>query len=143
MIVLIILLLSFAAYYDWKYGKVPNQLVLSMYLLGIVYLFLKDKSYIIPRLEAFFFTFAVFYLFFLTNSIGAGDIKLFMAIALFVNLKMLIIILALTFFFALLKSITNMLITKKWDLKKKVKLVPYVLLSYTSCIIYFFLRGEL
>lgn len=130
--VYLLVILFIAAMFDLRYSRIPNLLVLILYISGVSINIFTDISLLIPRLYSFLIIFAAFYFFYLANSIGAGDVKLLMAVALYVEVNSLIFIIAITFILALIKSILYIIKTLDLNLKRRTKLAPYIFLG-TAC----------
>jgi prepilin signal peptidase PulO-like enzyme (type II secretory pathway) len=73
---------------------------------------------------------------FLNNSIGGGDLRVFVLLALVLGFPAILISLFLSFFFAVIGSIISSIYFKKVFFKDKfVKLVPYLLLGYIIVVL--------
>lgn len=79
-------ILAAALYTDFTKCRIPNQLILTGYGVGILFgIFTKGLWYIfiLDSIMVFFFLYALF----LIGALGGGDIKLFMVIAVFLGLE--------------------------------------------------------
>lgn len=81
-----------AAYSDEKTGKIPNKIIVAGYIIGFVYNLYQDgligiAEFIVKALWPILF----FYILFLINSFGAGDIKILSAISPLLDIRIMIL----------------------------------------------------
>ncbi|MGN0424924.1 MAG: prepilin peptidase [Acetatifactor sp.] len=97
------LLAAMTCLFDYRFRKIPNELILLMLSWGIVYHLAKGGPvdtfwYVVRGLCCLLF----FFLFFLIRALGAGDIKLLGVMAGFFHFEQILVFLFLSFGFALL-----------------------------------------
>lgn len=108
------MILVIAAAYDILSMKIPNWLILISLFAGSQYLFLCEGGigllhFIVRMLLPVF----ILYFLFLIKVLGAGDIKLFSVISVFVPARAAIFIVILSFFYGALASVAMMLSSKE------------------------------
>lgn len=88
-----------AAISDVKTGKISNKLILSGYMLGIVFSVLKNgPPGVIVFIVKVSWPIVLFFIFFYIRSLGAGDIKLFSVLSPFVDSQCMARIIILSLF---------------------------------------------
>ena len=101
---------------DYKKGIIPNKLL----VLGVINRLLYKTS-IWNHFIVILIIFIVFFPFFKLRMLGAGDIKLFMLIGLYLSLQETIISIAISFFIAAVISIAKLILfCKEKSLKVKI-----------------------
>lgn len=101
---------------DYKKGIIPNKLL----VLGAIHRLLYKTS-IWNHFIVILIIFIVFFPFFKLRMLGAGDIKLFMLIGLYLSLQETIISIAISFFIAAVISIAKLILfCKEKSLKVKI-----------------------
>lgn len=111
---LVIAILVIAAAYDIEFMKIPNWLILLGLMAGSQYLFLCEGGiglvhFIVKAILPVF----ILYVLFLMKVLGAGDIKLFSIIAVFLSGRAVLTIVLLSFFYGALISFILMLSSKE------------------------------
>jgi prepilin peptidase CpaA len=76
----VIVLGIIAVYWDLKYRKIPNTLTLTAMVYGVLIRLLLDSTHWLQPIYGILEGFIVFFPFFALGGIGAGDVKLIMAI---------------------------------------------------------------
>jgi prepilin peptidase CpaA len=90
-----------AAYYDFRWRKIPNWLILPALVLGLAAnLWLRGLPGLALSLGGFLFAAAIYFPIYLLKGIGAGDVKLMMAIATITGPRQWLLILLFTSIFA-------------------------------------------
>lgn len=101
---------------DYKKGIIPNKLL----VLGVIHRLLYKTS-IWNHFIVILIIFIVFFPFFKLRMLGAGDIKLFMLIGLYLTPRETIISIAVSFFIAAIISIAKLILfCKEKSLKVKI-----------------------
>ncbi len=96
----LVFLLVIAVFTDWKQGKIPNWLILTGVVAGIII----TKELYQSILQAFFVIIA-FFPFFLLKALGAGDIKCIAMSALYLTSEQLLQTVLYTFLIAAVMSV--------------------------------------
>lgn len=113
--VIVLVLLGTAIYYDFRTDKVPNRLILTGYLTGAV-LSVHAPPDLIHFIVSALWPIVLLYPLFLIRGLGAGDIKLFSVLSIFYSSTILIRIMILSVFIGAVISIiswfTNRFLTK-------------------------------
>jgi prepilin peptidase CpaA len=78
-----------AAYSDIRYRKIPNWTVVALLVAFVAWIFVGPSVSLPGALAAFGIALVVSFAFYALNVLGAGDSKLFAAVALFAGLKLL------------------------------------------------------
>ncbi len=87
-----------AAVFDLKTGKVPNVLIILGLLTGLLYAFARGGlSGMLDALSRCLAIMAIFYLFFIIGTMGAGDVKLYALIPFYYDVPDMFIILVSAF----------------------------------------------
>lgn len=107
-------ILVIAAAYDIQFMKIPNWLILLGLSAGSQYLFLCEGGiglahFIVKAILPVF----ILYILFLAKVLGAGDIKLFSCLAVFLSGRAVLFIAILSFFYGALVSFILMLSSKE------------------------------
>ena len=101
---------------DYKKGIIPNKLL----VLGVIHRLLFKMS-LWNHIIVILIIFVVFFPFFKSKMLGAGDIKLFMLIGLYLTPRETIISIAVSFFIAAIISIAKLILfCKEKSLKVKI-----------------------
>ena len=80
-----------AVVYDLRFRKIPNRLILIGLGAGLLWrVLLEGATGIVTGLLSFLLPILFLYFFFLLGALGAGDIKLFSIIAIFLNVKQIL-----------------------------------------------------
>lgn len=91
MNILLFTVLFCSAICDLKFRKVPNGIIILGFFSAISYLLLlSDYHHLFSRMIVSISIFIFLYLFFQIGVLGAGDIKLLMVMALFLNISELL-----------------------------------------------------
>ena len=107
----------------WK-GKIPNWLVVMGMLHG---LFLR-RDYI-PMIVQLVCLLFLFYPLFQTGKLGAGDVKLFLLLGVFLSTRDLVLVLMNTFFVAAGFSILKVAVNHTKIAETKIHLAVFVLIG--------------
>lgn len=107
----------------WK-GKIPNWLILAGMLHGL--LLTKDYLQMIIQTVCVFF---IFYPIFKIGMLGAGDIKIFLLLGIFLARKDFISVITVTFFVALLFSAVKVAVCRTGIRETKIHLALSVLIA--------------
>ena len=105
---LLLLLLLFTALADLKTDRIPNGFIVLGIVIGVLgslWLGLDIRQTAVSMLIAFLLLYPLFRI----GALGAGDVKMFMMIGSFVEVKELLIILAISFVIGALCSILKLL----------------------------------
>lgn len=131
LIITLIVFLIPLAIYDTLHFKVPNHmLILYLFALLIIYPhFLFNINHLIGSCLIIFIIHAFY---FLTKSIGYGDVKLFSLMALFLPWKFFFLIFLFTYLIGGMATIIFLIYKQRIT---KIPLVPFILAS--TCIVYF------
>ena len=82
--VILLCFLTVAALYDIVYAKIPNRFLIVMMIMGIG-LCIYEQDYSISKVFHMIIIFFVFFTLYCMKALGAGDVKLMMAAALFLE----------------------------------------------------------
>lgn len=111
---LVMMILVIAAAYDIQFMRIPNWLILISLSAGSHYLFLCEGGMgLVHFLIKAITPVLILYVLFLIKVFGAGDIKLYSSVAVFVPGRAAIIIVILSFFYGALISLISMLSSKE------------------------------
>lgn len=102
--------LIWAACTDVMSRRIPNQAVIAVLCLYVVWLVLARGAGLWPALGAGVLSFVVGYILYLFRIMGAGDVKLFAAVALFAGLDHLLLLALATAISGGLIAVINMLV---------------------------------
>ena len=119
MLVFLVLLLSVAVFTDYKSGKIPNVLSIVGSITGIV-AGQPPGDYLLRAVLIIL----LFFPFYLIKAVGAGDIKCFSMMALYLDAEQLLSTILYTFLIAALWSV--FLILKRYFRKKEVGSLRYI-----------------
>ncbi len=138
MIYIILFFVVVTAVYDIAFGKIPNWLVLAVYITGSTYTFLHEGVQAVPGmlvgiLLPIVLLFGLFYI----RALGAGDVKLFSALGSVFGFQILDVILY-AFIFGAVQSIYRIL--KNWICKEHIHKIPFAL-SILGSVIYVVFYG--
>lgn len=141
MYILLFLILFCIFICDLRFYKVPNKLLIVGTLGAITYnLYCGSFIALASNASACLFIFFSLYSFYQIGILGAGDIKLFMMMSLFLNISQLLIILLISFsitlFILIVLSITKCI---KINGKSRIPLGVSVFFGYGFWFIYCFL----
>lgn len=103
-----------AVYMDLRFYKIPNLCILTGIVFGLIMTYVSYS--VVEMLQACVamgFIFIAFYPFYLLGGLGAGDIKLLMMTACFIQKGRLIKYLFVTFTFAAILSVMKMLLFRE------------------------------
>ena len=111
-LLLLILILLAAVYWDYRKGVIPNRLIILGFVLGLLRLIIQKEIYgLILHLPGIMVPILLFYPIFKIGGLGGGDIKLFSLLGIYLSFWQLIYSILLTFiigaFFSLLKMVLN------------------------------------
>lgn len=109
MIIALFLLLFWAAIFDSKSSKIPNLLILSGYLGGIIYLFAFEIDKLLNRFILSWFVMICLYVFFTLRALGAGDIKLLMMISIYLDFRDYLYVVAGAFLLAAIVAVYKLI----------------------------------
>ena len=99
------ILLSIAVVQDFRQTKISNRLILSGMFIGfLLSLFGRGADHFIQILLGIILPVIFLYIFYLMGVLGAGDIKLFSMLGIFLNLKQLFTSVLLAFIFGAIMS---------------------------------------
>lgn len=132
MIYCLIGFVAIAAYYDLKYCKIPNVLTIAGMVGGLVYGFLQGAPPgMLSHLISLIAIFIILYPVFVTGGLGAGDAKLFMAIAAISKIRIAINILIISLFITIVTGLVKKgyLLIKEKAISRKttIKMAPAIL----------------
>ena len=100
------LLGAVACLFDYRSHRIPNEVILLMFFSGIIYSYLKSgfsgAGYYVCQVICWIFLFFIFYI---LNGLGAGDVKLLAVMAGSIPQDELLLSFFLSFAFALLFSL--------------------------------------
>jgi prepilin signal peptidase PulO-like enzyme (type II secretory pathway) len=121
----IIILLALVLIYDIKYFKIPNILVLLIFVISGINVLLSENELI--YLIGLFIGFGLFYFLYLLfpKGIGFGDVKLAGAIGLFLGFKLTILAILLSFFSGAIVGLFLIAIGKK-TMKDPIPFGPFL-----------------
>lgn len=110
IITILFLLLLLAALLDALWGKIPNWLNITGYLVGVVFT-CYTLSFLdaIQRIVVSLVIFICMYLLFAIGCMGAGDVKLLMVLSMYASLKEFLVILMISFVLAAAFSLCKMI----------------------------------
>ena len=114
MLIFLVILLSVAVYTDFKTGKIPNILIIVGSIAGIA-IGQPPANYLLRAILII----VLFFPFFLIRALGAGDIKCFSMIALYLDSGSLLFAILYTFLIAAMCSAFTIL--KKYFKNEEVK----------------------
>ena len=104
--VLLCALLGVACYFDYRWYRIPNRLVVAGALVGILQVFLQNGIFgALHFILVFIVTIISFYPLFRIGTLGAGDLKLFGLCTGFLPIEKLLPFLFFSFLFALFFSL--------------------------------------
>lgn len=107
-------ILVIAAAFDIQYMKIPNFLILISLSAGCQTLIsIEGARGILVFFLRMFAPIFILYLLFLMNALGAGDIKLFSVVSVFLPGKATLFIVILSFFYGALLALLKMLYSKE------------------------------
>lgn len=139
IIVCLFILLLIAVYTDYRYGKIPNTLILTGFLIGILWLVFQEIIFggqeksltesvlrllqiLIGKIPCVLIPFLFFYPFFSLGVLGAGDVKLFSMMGIYFSFYPLIINIFLAFLAAAILAVMKMLMQKSFLIGKEIHL---------------------
>lgn len=114
MLIFLVILLSVAVFTDYKTGKIPNLLIIVGSITGIA-VGQPPSDYLLRAILIIL----LFFPFYLIKALGAGDIKCFSMIALYLDTEQLLSAILYTFLIAALWSVFIILIN--YFPKKEIK----------------------
>lgn len=100
----LVFLLVISVFTDWKKGKIPNWLILTGCIAGII---MTKEVY--QSIWQALFVIIVFFPFFLLKALGAGDIKCIAMSALYLSSEQLLQTILFTFLIAAVMSVLKVL----------------------------------
>lgn len=111
---MILLTLLFTAFLsDQLKGRIPNELTIGGFVMGMAYTLVKhDPAHLLKRLLTAGAVFAMLYIFFLVRALGAGDIKLLMMTGMFVDPEDFIRIVVLSAYIAGIIAVLKIISSK-------------------------------
>ncbi len=124
--ILFIAMLIYISIYDIKYYLIKNNLILLLFLVGIVKNILLKNIYI-SNISGFLSAFSIFFFLFLffPKGIGFGDVKLAGAIGLFLGFKLTILAILLAFFSGAIIGLLLIALGKK-TMKDPIPFGPFL-----------------
>lgn len=109
MCVLLLILLA-AVFTDYRYGKIPNWMILFGIISGLFISFMNEGIlFCLEKVGAVFIPVLFLYPLFLIEGIGAGDIKLFSVVGSFLGIKGVFISLIFAFVVGAIISILKLI----------------------------------
>lgn len=99
-IISLFIILSATAYYDCRYERIPNRLIIAGVVTGSIFLGIHGEGSIQIHIFLAGVILLSFYPFFIFGALGAGDVKLFALSGLFLLPKQLLYSLFLAFLIA-------------------------------------------
>lgn len=135
--------LSMLAWIDWKEQRIPNKILLILFVSRLVFLFAESffhqsdwknifTSSITGGMTAgglLFFCYAFF-----RGSIGAGDVKIFAVLGAYLGSRAAFYSLMFSVFYAVIYCLLKLL-QKKVTLKKKIAFAPFIFLGTITTMI--------
>ena len=106
ILIVLILVLFFAALWDWKKGKVPNLLIVVGALYGLMRIFYYHNLH--EHICGIVFPILVLYPFYKIGTIGAADLKLFSMIGFYISFMENVYCIFLTFVIGAIISLIRM-----------------------------------
>lgn len=141
--IFLLIFLFYLAWYDWKYQKIPNRVLVILLLVKCVLLCAectarengwKDLIENI-NLDSWWSSISFLSIYFLRqDAIGAGDVKLMIAISCYLEGEMALEHSFFSLLFALGYSILTMLFKGK-DIRKKIPFTPFAFLGTVAVMI--------
>lgn len=130
--ILLFLLLLFAAFSDLLYAKIPNALILFGISAAVAELNYRSQvSILLQRIVVFISIFIVLYIFYSCGSLGAGDIKLLQLMSLYMDLNDLLVLLLLSFSgWLVIDTLMDYAGKKSLNSKKKIRMAVPVFIGY-------------
>lgn len=102
---MLLILLLLAAGFDLLFYRIPNQLILSFFTIGILYQILLSGIHFYLYIIGAFLLLLCFIPIFKLHIIGGGDVKLFCLCALFLGLNRALVIVIYAFVLAAIASV--------------------------------------
>lgn len=121
-------ILIFVSFIDYEHRIIPNKIVLLSLIIGFIFSFF-PKYYFYDSLEGMLFGGGILFLLALIpNVLGGGDIKLMLALGLFLGLKRVVIAILLAFVLASCISLL-LIIFKIKTIKDYIPFAPFLALG--------------
>ncbi|MBR3607303.1 MAG: prepilin peptidase [Lachnospiraceae bacterium] len=109
ILLLLLLILSLAAFYDYKKGKIPNYLIVIGAIGGVFRLIiLQDVFAIVGYTPGIILPLALFYPVYKIGGMGAGDLKIFSMLGIYFSFLPLCFCIFISMFLAALLSLVKM-----------------------------------
>lgn len=83
ILIVLVLVLFFASFWDYKKGKIPNLLIVIGFIYGWMRIFYYENF--LTHIAGIVFPILILYPFFKIGTIGAGDIKLFSLVGCYIS----------------------------------------------------------
>lgn len=145
----IIIILFICAFYDGKCGKIPNLITIPFFISGFIFSFLNHGILSLATIICnLLIIIIIFGHGFITRCIGGGDIKLLMAIACWMELKIFVIFVVFTLLSGAVLALHNIFIEQKvyqaissirninlYSIVEKIKKKNGKKLAYGICIL--------
>ena len=109
MIVLLLILLV-AVYTDYKYGKIPNVLIIVGLGLGLLVSYIRGQlPFLVEGIAGIVLPVLLLYPAFIIGGMGAGDLKLFSVVGSFLGIRGVLISLIIAFVLGAIFSVVMMI----------------------------------
>lgn len=110
----LIILSSLAVYFDLRYGKIPNALIIVGIIFAVIKIILNynDRGILLDCILGFIFPITVLFILFRIRVLGAGDVKLIAVIGFTLGLAAIQRIMIYSFYIAGIYSIVILIIYK-------------------------------
>lgn len=123
--------LMVSVFYDVRYYRIPNALTLAGMAAGWIYqLYRAGPSGMFLAMKESSIIFIILFLFYCVHGLGAGDVKLLSALAIFLGLQ---ISLKIIFYSLLIGAFLGLILRKQ-----KIPFSPAILLAY----IFYYIQQE-
>lgn len=133
------ILLILIAIWDYETEEIPHTLTIATLIMGIISLIIFADNWVIPLILGVL-TFSIYaILFFVTNKIGGGDVKILAISFLLLHSNDMILTYCITFVASLMVGV---LITSATN-KKSTRLGPYMSYGLIGTYIYHYLSNDI
>lgn len=128
LFILVLSILLNVAFIDYRYGIIPNKLVLPIFIIAIVNFILNIsmyKSLLFGMLFAIIFCFIIYKL----SNFGGGDVKLLISLSLLIGFSNTFLLFLISFFLGSIYGIMQM-IRKKANLRSAIPFGPFITVAF-------------